>query len=366
MTAPETTIGSAPNAETTATDASFVFSASEQGVKFECSVEAAAFVACSSPSAYAGLALGAHAFAVRATDAAGNVDPTPATHSWTVVAGILMAAGDIACAPGAAVTANACRHQYTSDLLVNAPELTNVLALGDMQYEDSCLAEFMAPGAYHETWGRMKAITKPVPGNHEYHDPTTCPPPLSGFFAYFGTAAGDAGKGYYSFDLGPWHLIALNSNVSGPAATAQNLWLAADLAATTKACTLAMWHRPRYSSGSSHGDSPPSSPATALWDAVYDAGGDVVLTAHEHSYERFAPQNKSGQRDDVRGIREFVVGTGGASHGTFIADAPATSEVRDGTTFGVLKLTLHASSYEWQFVPEVGGTFVDSGSASCH
>jgi hypothetical protein len=235
-----------------------------------------------------------------------------------------------------------------------------------MQYEDSCLAEFMGVGAYDATWGRKRAITRPLPGNHEYHDLTPCPPVADGYFTYFGSAAGDYGKGYYSFDIGPWHVIALNSNVSAGPTSPQGIWLAGDLAATTKPCTLAMWHRPRYSSGSSHGNSPPESPATAMWNAVYDAGGDVVLTAHEHSYERFAPQNKSGERDDAQGVRDFVVGTGGANHGAFMVAAPSTSEVRNSNTFGVLKLTLRAASYEWQFVPEPGGAFTDSGSGTCH
>ena len=343
-----------------------MLSSPEPAATFECRLDGAAFAACVTPTGFQGLSLGPHTFAVRAVDAAGNADATPATFDWEIVAGIVMAAGDIACAPGSSVTPTACRHQQTSDLLANEPELTNVLALGDMQYEDSCYADFFEPGAYDATWGRKKAITKPLPGNHEYHDPTPCPPIADGYFTYFGSAAGDYGKGYYSFDIGPWHVIALNSNVSAAPTSTQGVWLAGDLATTTKTCTLAMWHRPRYSSGSSHGDSPPTSAATALWNAVYDAGADLVLTAHEHSYERFAPQDKSGQRDDARGIREFVVGSGGASHGGFIPVAPATSEVRDETTFGVLKLILRASSYEWEFVPEAGGTFTDSGSGTCH
>jgi len=365
-TPPKTMITSGPRSPTAATTANFVFSA-ESGATFECRIDAGAFAPCRSPwsASLSWLALGTHTFDVRATDAAGNVETSPAAHPWVVTEGVLMAAGDIACAPGGDVTATACRHRYTSDLLVNEPKLTNVLALGDVQYEDGCYADFLGLGAYDATWGRAKAITSPVPGNHEYHDPTTCPPVAAGYYQYFGAAAGDPYEGYYSFDLGPWHLIALNSNIAAGPTSAQGLWLAADLAATTEPCILAYWHRPRFSSGSAHGNAPPTSATAALWNAVYDGGGDVVLVAHAHNYERFVPLDKEGKRDDVKGVRQFVVGTGGASHGAFGIAIPDTSEARDKTTFGVLKLTLHASSYDWEFMPEAGGTFTDSGFGSC-
>ena len=268
---------------------------------------------------------------------------------------VVMAAGDIACAAGRAVTANACRQQYTSDLLVAEPELAAVLPLGDTQYEDALYPDFFGAGAYDATWGRRKSITRPVPGNHEYHVAGA-----PGYFQYFGESAGAAGQGYYSFDIGSWHLIALNSEIAMSAGSAQERWLRSDLAGTAAECTLAYWHKPRFSSGS-HGGSPSVS---ALWQALYDARADVVLSSHDHDYERFALQSPNGQADS-QGIREFVVGTGGASHSPF-ADVRPNSEVRDGNTFGVLKLTLHGSSYDWQFVPEAGGAFSDSGTTACH
>jgi acid phosphatase type 7 len=357
-TAPETTISSKPNRHTTATSASFSLTSGDEGATFECSLDAAAFSACATPVGYGELPLGEHTFQVRATDQAGNTDPTPAAYTWGVVAGILMAAGDIACAPGEKITETTCRHQYTSDLLMNEPEVTNVLPLGDIQYVDGCYSDFL--GAYHPTWGRKLAITKPVPGNHEYHDPTPCPPVASGYFQYFGSAAGDPTKGYYSFDLGPWHLIALNSEISHSLGSPQLEWLQQDLAATTEECILAYWHKPRFSSGR-HGSGPGRA---ALWNALHGAGADLVLSAHDHTYERFAPQDATGQLD-LTGIRQFVVGTGGASHYQFPTIEPNSDE-RNATTFGVLKLTLHASSYDFEFVPEAGGTFTDSGSAACH
>jgi acid phosphatase type 7 len=269
---------------------------------------------------------------------------------------VVMAAGDIACRAGATVTASTCRHQHTSDLLVAEPELAAVLALGDQQYEDGLYSEFVGEGAYDATWGRLKSVTRPVPGNHEYHVAGA-----PGYFQYFGEAAGSAGAGYYSFDVGAWHLIALNSEIAASAGSAQERWLRADLAATTQECMLAYWHRPRFSSGS-HGS---STSVSALWQALYEARADVVLSAHDHEYERFALQSSAGQAD-AQGIREFVVGTGGASHSLFGPDVQPNSEVREGNTFGVLKLTLHASSYEWQFVPEAGGAFTDSGTTTCH
>ena len=268
---------------------------------------------------------------------------------------VVMAAGDIACKAGAVVTATACHQQATSDLLMDEPALTKVLALGDEQYEDGLYSDFTASDAYDGTWGRLKSITQPVPGNHEYHTPDA-----AGYFDYFGSAAGERGKGYYSFELGAWHLIALNSELTADAAVTQEQWLKADLASVKRNCVLAYWHRPRFTSGS-HG---PFAGVAPLWNALYQARADVVLGGHDHDYERFGPQNSSGQAEP-EGIREFVVGTGGAYHSLFGA-AAANSEVRDSTTFGVLKLTLHGSSYDWEFIPESGGTFTDTGSAACH
>ncbi|MEO6326287.1 MAG: metallophosphoesterase [Thermoanaerobaculia bacterium] len=275
---------------------------------------------------------------------------------------VIAAAGDIACDPsdgnynGGNGTATACAMKATSDtLLAVAPAA--VLLLGDNQYEDGTLAKYFA--SYDPTWGRLKAITRPAPGNHEYNTAGA-----AGYYSYFGAAAGDPAKGYYSYDLGSWHLIALNSNcavVPCVAGSAQELWLASDLAAHPGVCTLAYWHHPRFSSGP-HGD---DSSTAAFWVDLHAAGADVVLDGHDHIYERFAPQTALGTLDAVRGIREFVVGTGGRSQ-TSVATIRANSEVRNVGAFGVLKLTLHPAGYDWQFVAAAGSAFTDSGSASCH
>jgi acid phosphatase type 7 len=267
---------------------------------------------------------------------------------------VVMAAGDIACPPGRAVMATACRQEATSDLLSGA---TAVLTLGDNQYRDGTLAEFQ--GSFEASWGRFKGVMHPSAGNHEYHTAGA-----AGYFDYFGSSAGARGEGYYSFNLGSWHLIALNSNcaeVGGcESGSPQEVWLRSDLAANPAACVLAYWHHPRFSSGQ-HGG---SSAYTAFWSDLYSAGADLVLVGHDHDYERFAPQTPDGAPDAARGIRQFVVGTGGKRLREFVS-IEANSEVRNSSTFGVLKLVLHTTGYEWEFVPETGKTFTDSGSASC-
>jgi hypothetical protein len=195
-------------------------------------------------------------------------------------------------------------------------------------------------------------------GNHEYHTAGA-----SGYFSYFGAAAGDPTKGYYSYDIGTWHIIALNSNCSRVGGcgvgSPQEQWLKADLAAHPNMCTLAYWHHPRFSSGD-HGS---NTSYDAFWKAIYAAGVEIVLNGHDHSYERFAPQNPSGAADP-NGIQEFVVGTGGKNHYAF-GTIKANSVVRNSDTYGVLKLTLHPTSYDWQFVPEAGKTFTDTGTRNC-
>lgn len=275
----------------------------------------------------------------------------------------IAAAGDVACDPtsssfnGGAGVGLLCRQRATSDLLVGAG-YEAVLALGDLQYEDGAFSTFGA--SYDQSWGRVKVTTHPVVGNHEYGTSGA-----AGYFQYFGAAAGDPTKGYYSFDLGGWHLIALNSNCAGVggcgASSAQEQWLRADLSAhSAVSCTLAFWHHPRFSSGE-HGS---DSTYTALWQALYDANADLVLVGHDHDYERFAPQTASGVLDMTRGIREFVVGTGGKEQRTF-PTVRANSEARSVTSLGVLELTLGSAGYAWRFVPAVG-TFTDAGSGSCH
>jgi calcineurin-like phosphoesterase family protein len=231
-----------------------------------------------------------------------------------------------------------------------------VFNLGDNAYNNGTLAEFN--NCYEPTWGRHKSRTKPATGNHEYN--TTG---ASGYFTYFGAAAGDPAKGYYSYDLGAWHIIVLNSNcpnVGGcNAGSPQEQWLRQDLAAHPATCTLAYWHHPLFGSGAS------STRTKPLWQALYAYNADVVLNGHAHNYQRFAPQDPNGNLDLQRGIREFVVGTGGISHGT-TTTLIANTEVFNGLTFGVLKLTLRGSDYSWQFVPEAGKTFTDSGTGTCH
>ncbi|MGH2706362.1 MAG: metallophosphoesterase family protein [Actinomycetota bacterium] len=292
------------------------------------------------------------------TDGAAVVGP-PFAQPPPTADPVLAAAGDIACDPtgGAAPTEAACHMGATSDvLLALAP--TIVAPFGDLQYEDGALFKFQT--SYEPTWGRLKAITRPAVGNHEYRTAGA-----AGYFAYFGAAAGDAPGGYYSYDLGTWHVVVLNSNcgeVGGCGAGSPQLqWLRADLAVNPDQCTLAYWHRPRFSSGKHGGDASLSD----TWQALYDAGAEVVLNGHDHDYERFAPQSPNGSRDDARGIREFVVGTGGKSHYP-IGNPMANSEARSDDTFGVLALTLRGGGYDWRFVADSGGAPVDSGAGTCH
>ena len=234
---------------------------------------------------------------------------------------------------GAGDISNCSRDQdeATAKLLDNISG--TVFTLGDNAYPDGTASQFT--NCYAPTWGRHKNRTRPSPGNHDYHTSGA-----SGYYNYFGSAAGDPNKGYYSYNLGAWHIIALNSEISHSAGSAQEKWLRSDLAANSSVCTLAYWHKPRFSSGQ-HGN---ITSTQALWQALYDYGADVVLGGHDHTYERFAPQNPNGQADSNRGIREFVVGTGGAGLYPFPNIQP-NSQVRNNTTYGVLKLTLHSTSY---------------------
>jgi glycosyl hydrolase family 99/calcineurin-like phosphoesterase family protein len=267
--------------------------------------------------------------------------PPPGGGSDPVVA----AAGDISCAQ-AQDGSSSCQDQATSALLVNQG-LSRVLTLGDIQYEDGAISAYNS--YYDQTWGRVKSITSPAPGNHD--------PYSSGYSAYFGQLSPAR---YYSFDVGDWHLISLDSNSVD---STQVNWLRSDLAANkAKKCTLAYWHHPRFSSGGTHGNQTQVAP---FWAELYAADADVVLSAHDHIYERFAPQTPSGAADSSRGIREFIVGTGGKSH-YGVGSVKANSEVRNVDTFGVLQLTLGASDYKWSFKPIAGGSFTDSGTGSCH
>jgi hypothetical protein len=229
-----------------------------------------------------------------------------------------------------------------------------VFTAGDNAYGDGSDADYAR--YYAPTWGRHKARTRPCPGNHEYNTRGA-----SGYFAYFGESAGPSGRGYYSYDLGDWHIVSLNSNIDMSAGSSQEQWLRADLAASTKSCTLAYWHHPRFSAGP-HGSSTQSQ---GVWQALYDAGAEIVIVAHDHNYQRFAPQTPDGRADLERGVREFVVGTGGNGHYRF-GTPIANTEAWNVDTYGVLKFTLGPGTYSWEFIPIAGQTFRDAGSGTCH
>jgi hypothetical protein len=273
---------------------------------------------------------------------------------------VVAAAGDIACDPaGPGPTRSTCQMGATARLLVGAG-LTAVLPLGDLQYENGALLKFAS--GYDATWGRVKPITRPTIGNHEYLSG------YPGYFEYFTTAAGPYRRGYYSFDVGSWHLISLNANcgqIGGCAAGSAELrWLRRDLRAHPARCTLAYWHQPHFSSGQHGNDDGGLNPTGAFWNLLYAAGAEVVLGGHDHDYERFAPQTPTGQPDAERGIREFVVGTGGRSHYRF-HDVQPNSVLRDDVHFGVLFLTLHPDGYAWRFVSTARRT-IDAGTGVCH
>ena len=235
-----------------------------------------------------------------------------------------------------------------------------VFAAGDLAYQDGTDEQFAK--CYGPTWGRFKERTRPVPGNHEYHSSGA-----SGYARYFGEIAGDPKKAYYSYDLGQWHIVALNSECDkvggcGPDSE-QGKWLQQDLTNRPAGCTLAYFHKPLFSSGLAHGNDLQMKP---LWDILYHDGADIVINGHDHDYERFAPQDPNGKADPQHGIREFVVGTGGKNSHRFFGLIKPNSESHQANTFGVLKLTLHPKGYDWQFIPQEGKSFTDSGTGSCH
>lgn len=279
-------------------------------------------------------------------------NPIPPAYAQVLEDPVLVGAGDIGvCGAGAPDEKTALLLDNIVTQATQASGSATVFTAGDNAYSTGTDAEFL--NCYHPDWGRHKNITRPAPGNHDY-DTTGA----SGYFNYFGALAGDAGKGYFSYDLGNWHIVSLNSEVLS---STQDQWLSADLAANTKPCTLAYWHKPRFSSGR-HGN---NSQVGGLWNALYQFNADVIVNGHDHNYERFSPQDPGGILDTTRGIREFVVGTGGAPLRRANKNK-ANSEVKNSNTFGVLKLTLHSNSYDWQFVPIAGGIFTDSGTGNCH
>lgn len=293
--------------------------------------------------------VGARTLTARATDDAEATGTSPG-RSFIVTspaggAEPFVGAGDIASCTGTGDEATAA--------LLDGIAGT-VFTLGDNVYDNGTATEFA--NCYDPSWGRHKSRTMPVAGNHDYNTSGA-----TGYYDYFGDAAGPRDKGYYSFDLGAWHIVILNSNISRTASSAQIAWLRADLTGSRAQCTMALWHHPRFSSGY-HGNDVTQQP---FWDVLYEFDADVVLVGHDHNYERFAPQTPAGVADPTRGLRQFVVGTGGASLRSFSTIRP-NSEFRDSSTWGVIKLDLAPTGYSWSYITTTGGAVLDSGSGSCH
>jgi hypothetical protein len=282
---------------------------------------------------------------------------------------VVAAAGDIACAPPGTRTASKCHQAATADLLAGADA---VLPIGDEQYNCGQLSAFNQ--VYDASWGQYKSVSNPAVGDNEYAGNGCSTPGASGYFTYFGDRASprEPGctincQGYYSYDVGSWHVVALNSECTQPgvggcsASSPQTQWLKADLAAHPNTCTLAYFHRPYFSDKGGT-----IAKVKQLFTALYNGGADVLLVGHQHIYERFRPQSPSGAAATTNGVRQFIVGTGGRSQTTPASPPPAGSEKQNSGTFGVLKLTLHPTSYDFQFAPEAGKTFTDTGTQACH
>jgi hypothetical protein len=277
---------------------------------------------------------------------------------------VVVAVGDIACAPGD--MSNDCKQGMTASR-ASAQTPDAVLTLGDNQYQSGLLTEFNGAGAYNDTWGVFNPIVHPDPGNHEYTASSTA----AGYFGYFGGATGGstASAPYYSYNLGTWHIISLDSScsdsgcgdlVNGQTTSAQTSWLQSDLAAHPAACTLAYWHHPRFSTSWTN-DSPGTGP---LFTALYNAHADLSLSGHDHVYERYTQVDPTNA-PMANGVREIVAGTGGENLFTFIS-TESTLQVKDANDFGVLVLSLHAASYDWAFKRAIDGSVVDSGTTACH
>jgi hypothetical protein len=293
---------------------------------------------------YRYVALAAGLFALGCTDTPQQPsDPLSPSAALLATPAVLVGAGDIAGCP------SNYRDEATAKLLDAIPG--TVFTLGDNVYPDGTAAEYK--NCYGPSWGRHRARTRPSIGNHEYHVSGA-----AGYFGYFGSRARPAGRSYYSYNLGEWHIVALDSERY---LAEQAIWLKADLAANPRRCTLAYWHKPLFTSG----DIPPATSLRNLFTILYNAGADVVVSGHNHIYERFYPQDPVGRANWSRGIRNFVVGTGGAPLLSMRAKT-ANLQVRQNTTHGVLKLSLYPTWYKWEFIPVAGKTFRDSGSTNCH
>jgi calcineurin-like phosphoesterase family protein len=291
-------------------------------------------------------------------------DGTDTTEPRSAASVTLVAAGDIACDPGNSLYRSGhgvggwCRASSV-EKLIHRIDPDAVVPLGDEQYDTGTYDAFRK--SYGASWGQERSRTYAVVGNHEYESS----PSASGYFRYFGSHAGPNPRGYYSVTLGSWRLIVLNSNcsiVSCSPGSSQYTWLQTLIKNHPSQCTVAMMHHPLLSSGP-HGDD--ESHARPLWKVLYRGGVDVALTAHDHIYERFAPVDASGRKDLATGIREFVVGTGGAEH-YWIDTVHRYSQVRNTKTFGVLQMQLGDGTYHWRFRPISGSTFTDAGTGTCH
>jgi hypothetical protein len=267
---------------------------------------------------------------------------------------VLVGAGGIA-------SCDTAGDEATAALIAKLPDAT-VFTAGDNAYEKGTATQFAK--CYDKTWGKFKNRTHPAPGNHDYATSSATP-----YYNYFGAAAGTKGDGWYSYDLGAWHIVVLNSNCKHnsrcAAGSEQEKWLKADLAASTARCTAAVIHHPRFSSDNieGEGDGPHVAP---LWKDLYDAGADLVVSGHSRVYERFAPQTPAGVADPDFGLPLINVGTGGRGHAGFIKTPKANSVMRDDTSWGVLKLTLHSDSFDYAFLPIAGSKFTDAGTGVCH
>jgi acid phosphatase type 7 len=266
---------------------------------------------------------------------------------------VLLAAGDIA-------ECGTQGDEATAEILARFPAAT-IQTLGDNAYPKGTSEDFNE--CYAPSWGRFKERTWAAAGNHDHSTKDA-----QGHHDYFGSRAGPHDKYYYSYDLGSWHVVVLNGDcwrIGGCGLNDPQIeWLRRDLRAHPGSCTLAAAHRPPFSSGR-YGDPKDTRRVGPIWQVLYEEGVDVFLTAHEHSYERFAPMNAQGRRDDQRGVRLLVVGTGGGNLRQFRDDPLPTTEIRNDDTWGVLKLTLRSSGYDWEFLPVEGRTFTDTGSGIC-
>jgi hypothetical protein len=244
----------------------------------------------------------------------------------------------------------------TANLVRTLLPVDDLIVQGDLAYESGTASEYA--DCYEPTWGAFKAFSHPAPGNHEYQSPGASP-----YYAYWGARAGPAGRGYYSYDIGAWHVVSLNSEVDIAAGGPQATWLKADLAAHRARCTMAFWHRPRFSSDPLN---PSQTSLIPLYTVLYNAGVDVLLQGHAHNYQRWNELTPTGTLQRGRGIRSFVVGTGGANVTPLAPGLQPGQDVAKTDVFGVMQMTLTPTGYSWRFIPAAGYSYTDAGNSSCH